>query len=269
MAKAARIIQRRKEAIKRLDRLMSDPEHVIVIHYSCESFYDRPDGTSPRITSIAVTNLESAQTISFSIHQVAEREGYAVAEIEQHYDRLERLMLDDFYEHVRTHTDFMWLHWNMRDINYGFQAIAHRYKVLKGQPVDIHESKMFDLSRLIQAIYGRNYISHPRLQKLVERNEISDKDFLSGADEAIAFENRQYVSLHFSTLRKVGIIATIAQRADEDSLKTDTTWRDRYGIYPRAISEWLNQHWLIQLIAAIFAIIGFVAALIQIWEWAR
>jgi len=38
-----------------------------VIHYSCESFYDRPNGASPRITSIAVRKLDSGQTLSFSI----------------------------------------------------------------------------------------------------------------------------------------------------------------------------------------------------------
>ena len=121
MGQAARKIQRRKKALKKLDEVMSHPEHVVVIHYSCESFYDRPDGSSPRITSIAVANLESAQTSSFSIHQVAEREGVSLEGIEAHYDHLERLMLDEFYEYVRIHSGYTWLHWNMRSIHYGFQ----------------------------------------------------------------------------------------------------------------------------------------------------
>ena len=62
-----------KEARQRLDSLFSDRSKVWVIHYSCESFYDRPNGASPRITSPAVRSLDSAQTHSFSIHQVAER----------------------------------------------------------------------------------------------------------------------------------------------------------------------------------------------------
>jgi hypothetical protein len=110
MAKASRRIQRRRRALKKLDEVMSDPEHVIVIHYSCESFYDRPDGSSPRITSIAVANLESGQTSSFSIHQAAERKGIPPDRIKEHYNELERLMLDEFYEYVRTHAGYKWLH---------------------------------------------------------------------------------------------------------------------------------------------------------------
>lgn len=67
-----------------------------MIHYSGESFYDRPDGASPRITSIAVRKLDTGQTLSFSIHQVAERAGIAFAQIERSYDKLERMMLDAF-----------------------------------------------------------------------------------------------------------------------------------------------------------------------------
>lgn len=268
MGRATRRLQRRKRAQKRLAELMNHPEHVIVIHYSCESFYNRPDGLSPRITSIAVANLESAQTNSFSIHQVAERQEYSIDEIEEHYDQLEKLMLDEFYEYVRSHSEHnTWLHWNMRNIHYGFQAIAHRYKVLGGQPVEIHEGNKADLSRLLSNIYGRHYIDHPHLQKLVEKNKISDQDFLPGADEAAAFKNREYVKLHFSTLRKVYALANIVQRADEGSLETDSTWRDSYGIYPQAVGEWLNEHWFVQIIGALFAIVGFVWTAVEVYNF--
>ena len=65
-----------------LDKLFAEAANVWVIHYSCESFYDRPNGQSPRITSIAVRKLNSAQTRSFSIHQVAERRKVPSDEIE-------------------------------------------------------------------------------------------------------------------------------------------------------------------------------------------
>jgi len=259
MSNAIRRIQKRKKAINTLSDLMTHAERVIVIHYSCESFYDRPDGASPRITSIAVRNFETGQTTSFSIHQMAERERVVKAEIEQNYDRLEKMMLDEFYEYVRGHLTHTWLHWNMRDINYGFQAIAHRHRVLGGQPVEIHESNLVDLARLIAAIYGVGYIGHPRLQKLVEKNKISDKDFLSGADEATAFDNNEYVKLHQSTLRKVDILANIAERADNGSLKTNSTWKDLYGNYPEAVGEFLKEYWVISIIAFIGAIAGIIA----------
>lgn len=88
MGEAWNKVRKRKQAKVRLKELMSKSDQVIVIHYSCESFYDRPDGSSPRITSIAVRNLESGQTTSFSIHQVAERKGYSANVLEKYYDQL-------------------------------------------------------------------------------------------------------------------------------------------------------------------------------------
>jgi type IV secretory pathway VirB10-like protein len=127
----------------------------------------RPSGrTVARITSIATRRLSSGQTISFSIHQVAERERVPFAEIEQHYDRLERQMLDEFYEHVGAHRGMDYLHWNMRDINYGFAALEQRHRVLGGTPVVIDEERKFDLSRLFIDIYGVSYIGHaPRSRR--------------------------------------------------------------------------------------------------------
>jgi hypothetical protein len=116
-----------------LDKLFGDASNVWVIHYSCESFYDRPEGRSPRVTSIAVRRLDSGQTLSFSIHKVAEEQKIGFNEIEAQYDKLERKMLDEFYSHVGSHRGMKYLHWNMRDINYGFAAIDHRYKVFGGK----------------------------------------------------------------------------------------------------------------------------------------
>src|SRR5665213_1379115 len=96
-------------ALAILDRTFADSTNVWVIHYSCESFYDRTDGRSPRITSIAVRKLDSAQTFSFSIHQTAERRRVAFQEIEQHYDDLEREMLAAFFAHIGSHQGMKYL----------------------------------------------------------------------------------------------------------------------------------------------------------------
>ena len=263
MSQTTRRIKNRRVAKKKLSELMDQPEYTVVIHYSCESFYDRPDGSSPRITSIAVYNLGSCQTNSFSIHQKAEIKKYSSNDIEKHYEELEKIMLNDFYDFVKIHEKYNWIHWNMRDINYGFQAIAHRYKVLGGNPREIDDSNRVDLSRLLTDIYGDNYISHPRLQKLMEKNDITHRDFLAGAEEADAFKNKDYVKLHQSTLRKVNLIAKIAERAENGSLKTNARWKDIYGGYPEAIGEFLKENWLISLLSFISAILGIVGIVIQ------
>lgn len=69
---------------------MSQLLGVYAIHYSCESFFDDLDGRSRRITSIAVMNLKTGQTNSFSIHQVAEVTRVQPSDIVSQYDSLER-----------------------------------------------------------------------------------------------------------------------------------------------------------------------------------
>jgi hypothetical protein len=260
-------LARRRAAKTQLSEIMRNPANVVVIHYSCESFYERPDGSSPRITSIAVRNLASGQTTSFSIHHIAERNKALNAEdIEANYDEFEKYMLDQFYDYVAKHKEHTWLHWNMRDVNYGFQALAHRYTVLGGTPTDIHESRLCDLSRLLVGLYGIAYIGHPRLAHLVEKNRVSDRDFLTGKAEAEAFEKREYVKLHQSTLRKVDILANIAERAANGTLKTDARLSEIYGGYFAFVVETIRDHWLFVLlgiIGAILSVVGSIVALIR------
>ena len=261
MDQAWKKLQKHKQAKAKLSDLMNKADQVIVIHYSCESFYDRDDGSSPRITSIAVRNLESGQTTSFSIHQVAERKGFSASALEQHYNELEKLMLDEFYDYVRRHGSHVWLHWNMRDINYGFPAIAHRYKVLQGKPEELNENKLVDLSKLLIAIYGKGYIQHPRLKSLIEKNSISDKDFLDGKFEANAFINKQYVKLHQSTLRKVDVLANIVECCANGSLKTNSSPKDVYGNHFIAVFELFKEN---PIISGVIAVISFTSAVIGI-----
>lgn len=170
MSKAFERLRRRRDAKKQLTKINKNRNNVVVIHYSCESFYDHPDGTSSRITSIAVRNWVLGQTVSFSIHQIAERDKkLSIESINVHYDELEKKMLKEFYDYAEKHKNDTWLHWNMRNINYGFAALEHRYKVLGGKPFEIHESCRCDLSLLLHWLYGRDYVEHPRFESLVEK----------------------------------------------------------------------------------------------------
>ena len=131
MGKELKRLKRRKSTINKLDELWDHSNSSLVVHYSCESFYDTEDGKTPRITSIAVRNLASGQTESFSIHKIAEQMQLPFEEIDSKYDDLEKEMLSEYFEFVRSHQHFNWVHWNMRDINYGFAALEHRFRVLK------------------------------------------------------------------------------------------------------------------------------------------
>jgi len=264
MGQAATRKQQRAKARKVLAEVMARPDQVIVIHYSSESFYDIKDGASPRITSIAVGNLETAQNRSFSIHQMAERNGYLrdADKLERHYGELEKLMLDNFYEYVADHRNHSWLHWNMRDISYGFQAIAHRYMVLGGNPVEIPEDKLIDLARVLKGMYGPNYVPHKRLTQLVQLNDLGNEDFLEGKQEADAFDNKEYVKLHQSTLRKVAILAQIVEYASTGSLKTKAKWRDIHGGWVQGFADSITENRFGIIAAFLATLLGAVVSVI-------
>ena len=80
---------RHKKAVRIFRDITSNPEKYLIIHYSCESFIDKEDGRTPRITTIAIRYFESSQTKTFSIHEVAEQKNVAIDKIEENYDLLE------------------------------------------------------------------------------------------------------------------------------------------------------------------------------------
>lgn len=257
-------IKRVRESQRILSELGDQRSNVLLIHYSCESLYDRADGTSPRITSIAVKSLSTGQAHSFSIHKIAELQGVAQAKIMERYDRLELAMLKEFFEFVRTHAGYRWLHWNMRDMNFGFAAIEHRYRLLGGEPVVLDDSLKVDLSSLLVTRFGDRYINHPRLETLMRKNAITDLDFLTGKDEASAFETGNYVRLHQSTLRKVDVINSIFDRVAAGSLRTNSSWWSIYGFTPEAVAEWIKEHWLATIVTAVVGIIGLILAIVKL-----
>lgn len=262
MGRASNVLKRRKTAEAAVTLLFDHPDNVYAIHYSCESFFDIKDGRSPRITSIAVVNMKDKQGESFSIHQIAERRQIVPTDIKSNYDKLEQEFLSEFYDFVKRNTGVKWVHWNMRNIQYGFPAIAHRLKVLGGHPVDIHGSTLYDLADLLQTIYGPNYVPHPRMERLVDKNQITKTNFLSGADEALAFEEERYVALHQSTLRKAEMIVSITERQWKGILKTDATWRERYKLNLVAVTDLFTDHWLFKTIGFLSIVVGLVTGII-------
>ena len=174
-----------------------------VIHYSCQALSDSNEGLSPRITSIAVLHVERSVMHSFSIHLIAEKQGVEKSKIEASYNELEAAMLEQFFKFVSENDDARWLHWNMSNINFGFEALSHRYGVLtKNQPPNIPDTMCFNLSSMILQKYGSDCVDHPRMEKLMEKNGGVPRDFLNGEQEAKAFKAKELVKLHKSTMTK-------------------------------------------------------------------
>lgn len=256
--------RRRRAARKSFEDLDKRRDMYIVLHYSCESFYDIKDGRTPRVTSIAARHLTTGQTASFSIHKSAEQLGVPPGDISQRYDELEKLMLDEYFDFIKSRHGYGFIHWNMRDINYGFQAIEHRYKVLGGDPFTVDDSRKFDLARELINQFGPGYAPHGesgRLHSLMELNRITARDALTGQQEADAFEAGEYVRLHQSTLRKVDVMANILERVLDGSIKTTATWREKTGFHPAVAIELIREHWVWSILVALAAVIGLWASL--------
>lgn len=253
---------RRKRVRAELDRVDESRRQALIIHYSCESFYGKEDGYSPRVTSIAVRNFQTAQTQSFSIHKIAELDGVSPDKISENYDEPERKMLNEFFDYLRTLPAHHFVHWNMRDINFGFQAIEQRYRVLGGDPIVVDDNYKFDLARALVTLYGKNYAPHGdagRMHSIMKLNKITDRDALTGAEEAAAFDNAEYVKLHQSTLRKVDIISNILERTIDKEIKVASTFFDRTDYHPAALIEYVKEHWVwstVVIFGVVFAFIG-------------
>lgn len=234
---------------------------ILIIHYSCESFDGLPEGKSPRVTSIAIRNFLSGGTKYFSIHKVAERKKVAFDDIDSEYDALEKKMLKKFFKFLSDHKAYDWVHWNMRNDTYGFSALEHRFEVLEGKPKKLDDNRKFDLSNALVAVFGNEYIGHPRLIKLMEANNIPDHNFLMGSEEAKAFEKKDYFKLKRSTLRKVDALADIYHRVIHNKIKTNATWGDRHDVSPQIILEYFSRHWIWLSISNLTILTSFLTSL--------
>lgn len=214
---------RQREERGRLNKLFAQAAAVYVIHYACQSFSQPQHMGSPRIASIAVRNLANGATTSFSIHQ--ELELGAIPR--QALDQPEKMMLDKFFQFLTEHKRMTFVHWNMRDVKYGFAALEHRHAVLGGSPYVLPDHQKIDLSMMMVALFGSDYVSRPHVENLARANELSLVGYIKGEEEPIAFNHGQYSAVLQSTLCKVTLIADIAQLTYDGTLKTDATWWTR------------------------------------------
>ena len=128
-------------------KLKRTPENFYIIHYSCQSLYDDNEGLSPRITSIAVSHFATGQTVSFSTHAIAENLNIERDSVRERFDEIEFRLLTEFYAFVRDRRDKHWIHWNMRNLTYGFEHLEHRYLTLEGDnPVVIAVERRINLN---------------------------------------------------------------------------------------------------------------------------
>jgi hypothetical protein len=179
-----------------------------VIHYLTVPWDVSPCGT-PAPLVIGVLNLATRERRTFGVLQAAELRGLGPADIPANLPTLERDMLDGFYSFARGGGRRRWLNWNMRDAVFGFEALAHRHRMLGGSPVDIPFARQTNLAAVLISALTERYAGDPRLEKIAEKNGLSMLDFLGRHEEGEAFRAGHYQRLQRSLWRKIDIIARV------------------------------------------------------------
>lgn len=253
-------LNERSEGFELLNEIKKEKYRTIIVHYSCESFITS-HGNTPRITSICLKRLVSGQVKAFSIHLQAQFNGLNFNNLTNtQYDQLELEMLNEFSDFVTTHAQHKWVHWNMRDSNYGFEALNNRIRILGGNQFVIDDSLMYDLPQILGKLFTFGFEKNQpsgRFLNLAERNRISTKSALTGEDEADAFQNKKYLELHMSTLKKVDIMESILHRTINKELKVKTSKRKIYGLSLRGIFNIIKENsWLLLILSLVSFILG-------------
>lgn len=226
-------LKERREAFQMLIKLANANGKILVIHYSCESFYGK-QGITPRVTSIAVLNRENNESKIFSMHLSAQILNKDIMNVdEKEYNLIEKEMLEEFSKFVLNHNNYYWIHWNMRSASYGFQAISNRNRILGGNEIVVSDTNKIDLSNLFGKLYTFSFEKdkpNGQMLNLASRNNISLRDALPGKDEADAFEKKEFLKLHMSTMRKVEIIDRLFMEYEKNNLKHNARLKEIYGL---------------------------------------
>ena len=252
-------IKQRNESKSILSKLDTANRKVLIIHYSCESFYDKA-GYTPRVTCIGVLNRESNESIVFSLHLQAQKHKIDIHNMSKDdFDKVEKSMLDEFYDYSKHHSSYVWVHWNMRTASYGFQAISNRYEILGGDKILIPDSNKIDLPEVFSKYYTYSYEAHKpngQLLNLAERNKVSTRDALVGIKEAESFEQKQYLNLQMSTMRKVEIIDRLLSKFESSSLTHNARLKEIYDLTIPGIYLMAKESPIFLLILSFFSFVA-------------
>jgi hypothetical protein len=178
-----------------------------VIHYACESWYtiqDRPVA----ISSISIVDFKNGDEISFSQSDFS--------------DDPEKKLLERFYDHLRKFPDSRYVHWNMNSSDFGFEAIANRFRFLfkVEPPFQIPEERKFDLDDILEYKFGNMYIEHSKLYNMAIVNSFAKRNMLSGKEESEKFNLKAFGDIKRSVSEKAGLILFLLKRFLAGTIQT-------------------------------------------------
>lgn len=256
-------INAHKEAKNVLCDYSKKKSDYVFIHYARQNCFEDAYEKGPRVIAIVVMNAESGQTIVFSLKKIAERKGKNFFEsTEAERDKMEKDMLQNFFDYTKNNSTKKWLHWNMKNNNFGFSAIEERFRNLGGNPEQLDEDRLINISVLLKKKYGTNYAKDNRwngkmmgkMYDVFVLNNIIDSNILNGEQEIKEYILENISSIEQSILGKIKAFQIILEKAADNDLKTrGNIIKDVYGVSLNGIAEYIQSN---ALLAILFSIIG-------------
>lgn len=256
-------INEHKEANGIIGDYVKKKSNYIFIHYARQNCFADAYEKGPRIIAIVAMNAESEQFAVFSLKKSAEKEGndfFKLSETEQ--DQVEHNMLHDFFEYYNKNNDKIWLHWNMKNNNFGFSAIEDRFRSLKGNPHPFDDGKLINISVLLKKKYGINYAKDNmwngklmgKMYDIFVLNHITDSNILDGEREIIEYILKNIIPIEQSVLGKLKAFKIIMEKTADNVLKNrGNVLKDVYGLSVQGIAKYIQDN---AVLALIFSILG-------------
>lgn len=262
------VIKDRKEAFKRINKLLEDPAKVLIIHYSQAKTYDEDYAViSPIISAIVVKSLSGDLEKHFSLYYEADKANIPIEEIENSYRELELRNLRSFNEFVRRKKECLWVHWEMKNIHFGFEAIKHRYeKIFFELPEEkqyevIPDNQKLNLCKVLEDIYGEKFAENPdKLASLIKtnNNQILNNNYLTLDKEETEFENKNHPSIIKSLDCKVDFLRKALRLLSMKRLKVVN--KNYYAIFVDMVN-----HPFFTLIGWLATVLAFILGIYSIF----
>ncbi|WP_163409013.1 hypothetical protein [Flavobacterium ajazii] len=257
------VVQDRKIAVKNLNKTTEDPSKVLFVHYSESSTYDDDDygNISPIITSIVIKSLDGQTDKQFAIHLEADKADIPKDQIQDSYRELELRILKLYNDFVRRHLDCFWIHWDMKNIHFGFEAIKHRYEKIFENLDDyceIPNNKKKNLRTIIEGMYGDNFVTGSDTLKalmLCNSDNVEDSTYLSKDNESYQFENKNFIAVIKSVDLKVEFIKKATKKLSNKKLIVQN--KNHYAVFVDTVNHpyFTFSGWIIGLVGLVLTII--------------
>jgi hypothetical protein len=260
------VIKDRKAAVANLQKLTEDPSKVLFIHYSQSNTFEDDDygNISPIITSIVIKSLDGQIDQQFAIHFEADKADIPIDEIQYSYRDLELRILKSFNEFVRRHSSCNWIHWDMKNIHFGFEAIKHRYEKIFGELKDYNEipiNNKKNLRAIIEGMYGESFVNGPDTLKsllICNSGNVENNSYLSSNVESTEFERKNFINVIQSVDLKVDFIKSATIKLMNRKLLVSN--KNSYAVFIDTVN-----HPIFTFIGWLATVVGLIVGLIAIF----